>query len=188
MNNFDAVDEPDLMQGQTVGSRVRSLRKLQGLTVKETAAKSGVSAGMISQIERGLSNPSVRVLERLRLALDVPLTALLASSSEHARTQNEAELVRRRNERPSFTVGHNGMSKELLSPNGDHDLQFMIITVAPHSSSQEVLIGPGEKAGLMLEGELELRVGSAACCLLKGIASSSAARVRTACTTTASSR
>lgn len=146
------------MPDHSIGPRLKSIRKQKGMTVSETAARAGVSAGMISQIERGLSNPSVRVLERLRLALDVPLTALIDSASEADETQS-SELVRRHTERPLFTVGHNGMSKELLSPNGDHDLQFMIITVAPRSSSLEVLIGPGEKAGLMLAGELELKVG-----------------------------
>jgi transcriptional regulator with XRE-family HTH domain len=146
------------MPGQHIGPRLKSFRKQKGLTVSETAARAGVSAGMISQIERGLSNPSVRVLERLRMALDVPLTALIDSASGTTEVQ-ASELVRRHTERPLFTVGHNGMSKELLSPNGDHDMQFMIITVAPRSSSLEVLIGPGEKAGLMLAGELELRVG-----------------------------
>lgn len=142
--------------GTAVGLRLRTLRKQLGYTVSEMAGRAGVSAGMISQIERGLSNPSIRVLERLRQALDVPLTSLL--EPEDAELTEEDSFVRREVDRPYLSVGTNGMSKELLSPNADHDMQFMVITLPPRSSSVEVLIGPGEKAGLVFEGQLELRV------------------------------
>jgi transcriptional regulator with XRE-family HTH domain len=144
------------MQGSAVGHRLKALRKELGFTMSEMAARSGVSAGMISQIERGMSNPSIRVLERLRQALNVPLTALI--EAEQVEPADESSFVRRESERPYLSVGAHGMSKELLSPNGDHDMQFMLITIPARSSSIEVLIGPGEKAGLVFEGELELRV------------------------------
>jgi uncharacterized cupin superfamily protein len=50
------------------------------------------------------------------------------------------------------------MSKELLSPQGDHDLQMMIVALPPGASSTEVLIGEGEKAGLVLSGIVVIEV------------------------------
>ncbi|RJS91844.1 cupin domain-containing protein [Salinisphaera sp. Q1T1-3] len=148
--DFDASTEV------SVGRRLRRMRKSKGLTVATLGERAAVSAGMISQIERGLSNPSIGTLERLRGVLGIPLTAFFEDRDDRAPATPVAELVRRADQRPFFQVGSNGMSKALLSPSGDHDLQFMIISVPPHTRSHDVMIGPGEKAGLVLEGQLTL--------------------------------
>ncbi|MGN8157487.1 cupin domain-containing protein [Salinisphaera sp. SWV1] len=152
----------------SVGRRLRRMRKNQGLTVAALGEQAAVSAGMISQIERGLSNPSIGTLERLRVVLGIPLTAFFEDRDDGAPATPVADLVRRADQRPFFQVGGNGMSKELLSPSGDHDLQFMIICVPPHTRSHDVMIGPGEKAGLVLEGRLTLTVDERATVLEAG--------------------
>lgn len=145
--------------GLGVGRRLRRMRKGKSLTVAALAEVSGVSAGMISQIERGLSNPSIGTLERLRAVLGIPLTAFFEDrEAVPGPVATVDALVRRADRRPFFQVGSNGLSKELLSPGGEHDLQFMIITVPPHTRSHEVMIGEGEKAGLVLAGRLNLIV------------------------------
>lgn len=155
-NKPQADPTPDAQPEARVGARLRALRLAKRMSISGLAELAGVSTGMVSQIERDLSNPSVRMLERLRVALDVPLTALLEDDDLQRPMK---EFVRRAAERPHFTVGPNGLVKELLSPHGDHDLQFMLITVPPGSRSGEVLLGDGEKAGLVLRGKLTLRVG-----------------------------
>lgn len=72
---------PDSLEAD-IGLRLRKLRKSRNLTISELASRAGVSAGAISQIERNLSNPTVRMLEQLRIVLNVPLTAFL-ENEEH---------------------------------------------------------------------------------------------------------
>ncbi|CAJ0707959.1 cupin domain-containing protein [Ralstonia wenshanensis] len=141
-----------------VGARLRALRIDQGLSVNELAMRAGVSVGTVSQVERNKANPSVRILERLRQALSVPLTALL-EEDDAVSDPVAGDFVRRATERPLFEVGKHGMQKELLSPHGDHDLQMMVILLPAGAGSDEVLIGVGEKAGLVLEGTVMLHVG-----------------------------
>lgn len=141
-----------------VGARLRALRIEQGLSVNELAMRAGVSAGTVSQVERNKANPSMRILERLRLALSVPLTALL-EEDDAISDPVVGDFVRKATERPLFEVGQHGMQKELLSPHGDHDLKMMIILVPPGAGSDEVLVGVGEKAGWVLEGTIVLNVG-----------------------------
>jgi transcriptional regulator with XRE-family HTH domain len=154
----------DSENGKSVVSRrLRDIRAKKGLSVSELASRSSVSAGMISQIERGISSPSVKTLERLRTALDISLTDLFvdedAPSDELPAIGREVSFVRRRESRPQFAVQATGLRKELLTPEGQHDLQFMLIHFDPGASSSDVLMGAGEKAGMVLSGEVELMVG-----------------------------
>lgn len=168
-NLLNAGAEPDGAAADSeneksvVSRRLRDVRAKKGFTVNELAAKSSVSAGMISQIERGISSPSVKTLERLRVALDISLTDLFseedAPTDEPAGAPRESSFVRRRESRPQFAVQTSGLRKELLTPEGQHDLQFMIIHFDPGTSSVDVLMGAGEKAGMVLSGEVELMVG-----------------------------
>lgn len=141
-----------------IGARLRALRIEQGLSVNELAMRAGVSAGTVSQVERNKANPSMRILERLRHALSVPLTALL-EADDAVSDPVAGDFVRKAAERPLFDVGQHGMQKELLSPHGDHDLKMMIILLPAGAGSEEVLVGVGEKAGLVLEGTVVLNVG-----------------------------
>jgi transcriptional regulator with XRE-family HTH domain len=160
---------PHVPEAETrIGGRLHALRKQQKLSVTELAARANVSVGMISQIERSLTNPSVRTLERLRLALAVPLSALLEDGEDREETVEDHELVRRRDNRPFFHVGKQGMTKELLSPRGDHDLQMMLIALPAGASSSDVLIGEGEKAGLVLSGKVVIDVAGRREELLEG--------------------
>ena len=141
-----------------VGARLRALRVEQGLSVNELAMRAGVSVGTVSQVERNKANPSVRILERLRQALSVPLSALL-EADDAISDPVVGDFVRKAAERPVFDVGKHGMQKELLSPHGEHDLKMMIIMLPAGAGSDEVLVGVGEKAGLVLEGTVVLNVG-----------------------------
>ncbi|MFC4278120.1 helix-turn-helix domain-containing protein [Achromobacter aloeverae] len=149
-----AATAPD----SSVGQRLRRIRRDSNLSLKTLAELAEVSVGMISQIERDQANPSIRMLEKLRTALHVPLSALLEDDAPAAAPRRNAapEFVRRADQRPKFRVGPHGLLKELLSPPGEHDLQFMIILIPPHSRSEEVLLGRGEKAGMVLEGTISL--------------------------------
>lgn len=140
-----------------IGVRLRQLRAEHKLTILELAARAGVSAGIISQIERGQSNPSMRTLQRLRTALGVNLWEFLDPGS--GVPNEDMPFVRRADQRPRIVASGTGLVKELLSPRNDDNLRFMIITMAPGSISEDVLIGTGDKGGLVLSGRVVLSVG-----------------------------
>jgi transcriptional regulator with XRE-family HTH domain len=138
-----------------MGTRVRAIRQNLSLSSAELAMRAGLSVGLISQIERGQANPSLRTLERLRLALNVPLMVLLEGSGGSPPDQG---FVRRHQARPRLMVGKKGLCKEILSPADTDGLRFMIIRIPPGAQSEEVLTGPGQKAGLVLKGLVSLTV------------------------------
>lgn len=60
-----------------LGARVRALREGMGLSLRDLAARSGVSAPMLSQVERGETSPTLSVAERIAGGLELTLSQLL---------------------------------------------------------------------------------------------------------------
>jgi transcriptional regulator with XRE-family HTH domain len=61
-----------------IGLNVKRLREASGRSQEEFAFDAGMHRTYVSGIERGVRNPTVTVLEKLALALKVPLTALVS--------------------------------------------------------------------------------------------------------------
>jgi transcriptional regulator with XRE-family HTH domain len=67
-------------QFQALGEFIRTQRHLANLSLRELAARTDISNPYLSQIERGLHEPSVRVLKSLAKALNVSAETLLAQA------------------------------------------------------------------------------------------------------------
>ena len=139
-----------------IGQTIRRLRLERNLTLAELALQSGVAVGLLSEIERDIANPSLRTLTRIRHVLGVPLSVLF---EDPPGTSDDPDFVRRGARRPRLDLGPRLMVKELLSSPAASTLQFMILDLQPGGGSgPETLAYPGEKAGLVLEGQLSLEV------------------------------
>ena len=57
------------------GSIIRRMRKVQRMTIGELAERAELSISFISQLERGLTNPSISSLRRIALVLNLPLSS-----------------------------------------------------------------------------------------------------------------
>jgi transcriptional regulator with XRE-family HTH domain len=68
---------PAAAQNGAIGPRVRALREAMGLSLRDLAERSGVSAPMLSQVERGETSPTLAVAERIAAGLDLSLSQLL---------------------------------------------------------------------------------------------------------------
>jgi XRE family transcriptional regulator, aerobic/anaerobic benzoate catabolism transcriptional regulator len=79
-----------------LGSRIRSLRSLRGITRKMLAEQSGVSERFLAELETGSGNASVLLLRHLAKALDVPVTSLITEANEiPGELAHTTELLRR---------------------------------------------------------------------------------------------
>jgi transcriptional regulator with XRE-family HTH domain len=67
----------------TLGVRVRALREAMGLSLRDLAERSGVSAPMLSQVERGETSPTLAVAEKISAGLDLTLSQLLRLDENH---------------------------------------------------------------------------------------------------------
>ena len=101
---------------QRIAERVRELRAVQGLSLDALASKSRVSRSMISLIERGESNPTAVVLEKLAAGLGVMLAALLDAPAAEA--QGPSGPVARRDDQPQWRDPASGYLRRNVSPPG----------------------------------------------------------------------
>ena len=92
-----------------VGARVRALRDSMGFSLRDLAERTGVSAPMLSQVERGETSPTLAVAGRIASGLDLTLSQLLRlDEDEHV------VVIRRGEGRARERGGH--VLEELTHP------------------------------------------------------------------------
>jgi XRE family transcriptional regulator, regulator of sulfur utilization len=100
-----ASAEPSL---PALGPRIRALREGMDLSLRELAVRSGVSAPMLSQVERGETSPTLQVAARIAAGLDLRLSQLLRLDEDGA-----VSIVRADERRRERRDGH---AFEILTP------------------------------------------------------------------------
>jgi transcriptional regulator with XRE-family HTH domain len=93
-----------------VGPRVRALREAMSLSLRDLADRSGVSAPMLSQVERGETSPTLSIAGRIAGGLELSLSQLLRLD------EGEGVSVVRRAERRSGGAGERGHAYEIITP------------------------------------------------------------------------
>jgi transcriptional regulator with XRE-family HTH domain len=96
--------------GEALGPRVKALREGMALSLRDLAERSGVSAPMLSQVERGETSPTLAVAQRIAAGLDLSLSQLLRLDERGAVT-----VVRAGERRPGGSRAR-GHSYEVLTP------------------------------------------------------------------------
>lgn len=154
-----------ITEASSLSQSLRRHRLRRGLSLQALAKIADVSVGLLSQIERGISSPSLRTLSKVRLALNVSLAELFNPEPELP----EASYIQRFENRRMMNIGSNRFSKEMLSPDPESELQMMILIVPPGGGSgTESYCYPGEKCGFVLDGVLTLLLGNESSHLRKG--------------------
>ena len=70
---------------EVYGRLLRGLRARQGRTLAEVAARAGISVAYLSEVERGLKEPSSEVLEAVCVALGSSITGLVGAAHRELR-------------------------------------------------------------------------------------------------------
>lgn len=142
----------------SIGREVNAFRRRLDLTVSALSKLTGLSVGMLSKIENGLTSPSLATLQSLSRALNVPVTAFFRKFEE----QREASWVRAgegvRIDRRGSRAGH---EYRLLGHTISRALSFepYLITLTDTSEIFPIFQHAGIEFLYMLEGEVVYRHG-----------------------------
>lgn len=143
-----------------IGREVRNFRRQQNMTVAELAGITGLSIGMLSKIENGITSPSLNTLQVLSHAFSVPVTAFFRSYEErreaqHVRAGEHLEIERRgtRAGHQYHLLGHIGSNASGVV------VEPYLITLTTESDTFPAFQHDGLELLYMLEGEVDYRHG-----------------------------
>jgi transcriptional regulator with XRE-family HTH domain len=132
-----------------IGENLRALRKSRGLTLNELSQRSGLSSGLVSQLERGIGNPAFGTLLQLAHGLDISVGQMI-------QVPDQDSVVVRSNERRLLT-NDDGAKLELVTPVFSGLLEAIWSeTPAGYDTSANPLKHRGEEFGLVLSGHKDV--------------------------------
>ncbi|MGG0670616.1 XRE family transcriptional regulator [Lederbergia citrisecunda] len=143
------------------GQKIRKLRSVQNLSLKDLSDKSGVSVSMISQIERRNTDPTLTTLYKLCKGLDVSISTLLGADEQ------ALQLVRK-NDRKSVNFPQSHSKYELLTPINEGTIEMIMIHLEPGQVDQQLVEHSGEECGYVVKGEMTIVLGDAEYILYEG--------------------
>jgi transcriptional regulator with XRE-family HTH domain len=143
-----------------IGREVRAFRRAQGMTVADLAQATGLSIGMLSKIENGVTSPSLATLQALAHAFSAPITAFFRGYEErrevqHVRAGEHLEIERRgtRAGHQYHLLGHIGSNASGVV------VEPYLITLTEESDVFPTFQHDGIELLYMLEGEVTYRHG-----------------------------
>ena len=134
---------------------IRALRKARGLTLSEAALKLGRSIGWLSQVERGISIPSIEDMRLFAALFGVPLGLFF---THEVPDEAERGIVVRSGRRRSLGTAESGLVEELLSPDLGGSFELLRSVFAPGAALQTVSQRRTEEAGYVVSGSFDLEV------------------------------
>ncbi len=134
---------------------IRTLRKARGLKLAEIALKLGRSVGWVSQVERGLSMPSLSDLKAMSELFGVPISLFF---SHDVPEEQERGVVVRGASRRSLGTSETGLVEELLSPDLGGSFEMLRSVFAPGAELKTETTRPTEEAGFVVSGTFDIRI------------------------------
>lgn len=136
-----------------VGSKIKKLRKEKNISIAELSKRSGVSSGLISQVERNTVNPSVATLWKISESLNASIGYFF--NEEPAPVFNP---IVKKDKRKRIVTSDSNATYELLTPDLNRKIEFLYIAINPGDSSRAGLIKhDGEECGIVIKGKLMVK-------------------------------
>jgi len=143
----------------SVGGQLRHWRKAAGLFLSDVAGATELSPGYISQVERGLANPSLETLKRLADAVGQSVGGLFVDAEPGPRASDRIWITRS-GQRKRITYAGSQLSNELISPDVQHQFEAILVDAASGSTSGDHPHSHlGEECGFIMQGCMRFWVG-----------------------------
>ncbi|ALG09555.1 XRE family transcriptional regulator [Kibdelosporangium phytohabitans] len=135
-----------------IGERIRELRTARSMTATELARAADVSVGMISQVERGITDPSLETVRRIAKVLDTPVFSLFRESGA------EPVAVVRKDRRMTVRSPHSEIVYERVSA-GAGRVEVLEGVLEPGAASSDPgWTHPSDECVVVLTGRLVVEV------------------------------
>ncbi|MBE1292004.1 MAG: cupin domain-containing protein [Rhodobacteraceae bacterium] len=141
-------------QPEKLGQAIRLRRKALGKTLNTVAEETDLTTGFISQVERGISSPSLSSLMSIAAALQTSVEQLVSVP------ETFSEFIQK-DRRQSYALGTAGRFYEKLGPGFSGALMHSQIIHRPPGHESEKMAHDGEVFCYLLSGEIEYHLDGA---------------------------
>ena len=160
-----------------LGRTIRKERQRRELTLEKFSKMTGLSKSFLSQVERGITEPSITSLKKIAKQFGFSVVNLFRNGNnmnsdweyhnalkpypEKSTHYVEKPEVVRADKRKRFALPGSKVMYDLLTPDMNRRLEVMCMRVSEgeNSGAEPMLDPPGEKVGLVLKGSIEVSVG-----------------------------
>jgi len=139
------------MDNKTLGRKIRRLRQERAETLEQLASRCGLSVGFLSQVERGLSSPSVASLKAILDALGIPISQFF-----QAPIPDRAAITKAGEAPYQIRVGSSETVYSMLSGSRPNRTIEAFIAEYPPGYAPPVLPHEGEEFAFVLSGRVLL--------------------------------
>lgn len=136
-----------------LGSALRSARKSRGLSLTQVAEATGISRSLLSLIETGRSDITMGRLSRLGRLYDIRLADLVPQA------RHPDPFVVRADDRRGMHYSVDGVTIEILVPEGPHGVQALLSTLEPRAAMVDFIVQPNEQFVHVLDGHVRTEFG-----------------------------
>jgi len=139
------------MKKVEIGKKIILFRTANKLTIRDFSEMTGLSTSLISQLERGMGNPSFSALEAIADALGIPMFALFMGEID-----NSSLILRKEDRKKVFDSGSSHVLYDILTPSPiKSSLDILIMNLTPKTETAgDFTTHAVEEIAFVLEGEV----------------------------------
>lgn len=118
------------MKQYKIASYLKAYRNSNKISLKQFSEQSGLSTALISELERGIGNPTIKVLDIISKVIDIPISLMLEEEV------NNQDLVLSKERRNSITINNSVMLYDMLIESPiNSNIKMYASTIQPQSQS-----------------------------------------------------
>lgn len=137
-----------------IGSKIKELRVVKGLTQEELADRAELSKGFISQVERDITSPSISTLEDILQCLGVTISEFFVKDDDEQVVFKDEDYFEKEDSDLSNTI-------KWIIPNAQKNIMEPIhLTLKPGGETYPDNPHEGEEFGYVLKGEITIHIGN----------------------------
>lgn len=131
-----------------IGSKIRELRRAKNLNITDLSSMSGLSTGLISEIERDKVVPTITAMLKIVNALGVTMGYFFDE-------EKDVSALVRKNERRTIITDDKSRIYELLTPTYNRQIEFILIKLNGCTHRiEEAISHDGEECGYVIKGSM----------------------------------
>ncbi|MGL5312141.1 MAG: helix-turn-helix domain-containing protein, partial [Peptostreptococcaceae bacterium] len=141
------------MENQKIGNKISEYRRIHNLTIKEFSEQTNLSAGLISQLERGMGNPSLSALQSIASALNISLSSLFEEE-----VSNESLILRKEDRETIYNPDQKHVLYDVLTPSPlNSSVELLLMNLSANSKTYgDFSTHVEEELAFILDGEVSI--------------------------------